>query len=123
MRSDRGWLLYWDQNISILAVAVLLLAGCAHYSCYGVQFNRIGFLPRGVIVVTAAAEAAHPSLAWVAQQVSAGKHFDQVDGRAPFDDFLAFARDRKLDLNAVPQPTFLVRGIPVAIRPVNNCLM
>lgn len=120
---DRGWPLWGRQTICILALAALLLTGCAHYSCYGVQFNRLDFVPRGVSVVTAADEAAHPSLAWVAQQVSTGKGTGQIDGRARFDDFLAFARERKLDLQSVSIPTFLVRGVPLAIRGVNNCMM
>jgi hypothetical protein len=88
-----------------------------------VQFNRIGFVPRGAIVVTDADEHAHPSLAWVAQQVSEGKQSAQIDGSRRMNDFYSYARERNLDLVGVRTPSFVVRGVPVLIRGVNNCLM
>ena len=107
----------------VLLTSTLPLVGCSHYSCYGVQFNRIDFLPRGAISVTHEDEATHPSLAWVARRISAGVRSDQVDGRGRFDDFLAYAHERNLDLSGVSPPTFVVRGVVVAIRGVNNCLL
>lgn len=116
-----GKLLRWLAPA--VALLVVFTPGCRHWSCYGLQFNRLDFVPRGAIVVTAADEQAHASLEWVASQVSAGSRFGQIDGQARVDDFRAYARDHQLDLDGVQPPTFVVRGVPVAIRPVDNCLM
>ncbi len=105
------------------SLAALVVAGCSHYSCYGVQFNTVPWPVRSTVVVTAADEAAHPALKWVAHQVISGKTTDQVDGRGRFDDFRAYARERNIDLAGVDVPVFVVRGAQVAIRGVNNCLM
>ncbi len=105
------------------SLAALVIAGCSHYSCYGVQFNTVPWPVRSTVVVTAADETAHPALKWVAHQVISGKTSGQVDGRGRFDDFRAYAREHNIDLAGVNVPVFVVRGAQVAIRGVNNCLM
>jgi hypothetical protein len=110
----------------LLASVVVLLSfaeGCSHYSCDGLQFSRLDVVPRGAIIVTDADERAHSSLAWVAEQIAEGKQSAQTDGRSRMDDFYKYSRDRNLDLAGVPTPSFVVHGVPVIIRGVNNCLI
>lgn len=109
--------------LASIAVLLSFADGCSHYSCYGLQFSRLQVIPRGAIIVTNTDERAHSSLAWVAEQIGEGKQSAQIDGRSRMDDFYKYSRDRNLDLGGVPTPSFVVRGVPVIIRGINNCLI
>ena len=112
------------MGLLVVALDLVLISGCSHWSCY-----ELGFVPQQPderwfisIEVTSRDEKRHPAFAWVADEVAHGRLSGSRRGRWLVDDLWAMSKEHNVDPSAVRQPLFIIRGTPILMKPVNHCL-
>jgi hypothetical protein len=107
-----------------LILGFVLLSGCSRWSCYELEFVRKQpdekwFIP---VAVTSHDEKRHPAFAWIADEIAHGNTSGSRRGRCLVDDLWSMSKEHNVDPSAVRQPLFIIRGIPILMKPVNHCL-
>src|SRR5712692_2512215 len=117
----------WRRSVIgllIVALGLVLVSGCSRWSCYELEFVLKQPDEKWFINVEVASqdEKRHPAFAWIADEVAHGRISGSRRGRWLVDDLWAMSKEHNVDPAAVRQPLFIVRSIPILIKPVNHCL-
>jgi hypothetical protein len=106
-------------------LSLFLLSSCRRFSCYELQFARHDLDPKWFIRVnvTPSDEKHHPAFEWIADEVTHGKESGTRKGKWLVEDLWSISREHNVDPSAVIQPLFVVRGVPLLVKPLNHCLL